>query len=199
LEKNYIREHSVRHSLLGSVVLVSFTENISREKFLADGNDQVLPDIHTDFRFSKNIRKSNLQMYRYTRDLELREVKLIEETDNLKMFGNARVVETWDLPSMVITNALSFKKKDYKAVGGLSMQFKGWGMEDAFLGACLIALGNYIIPVFSTGVYHLDHPPRSGSKRSKMEEFRRNAAKYLELINAPIETVIKDGKNKRYE
>ncbi len=197
LEKNFIREHAIRHSLLEDIVIISFTENISIEDFKEKSKNEETPDIRSDFRFSKDINDSNLQMYRHTRDLDLREVKIINETSNLKKFGNAVVLETWDLPSMVITSALSFKKKDYKSVGGLSMQFKGWGMEDAFLGSSLIALGNYIVPVFSTGVFHLDHPPRSGSKKSKMEEFRRNASKYLELINAPIETVVKNNKNKR--
>lgn len=197
LEKNFIREHAVRHSVLDDVVLISFVENISAEELTIRLNSKERPNIYSDFRFSKNIHDSNLQMYRYIRDLDLREVKIVDETENLKRFGNAKVLEIWDLPSMVITSALSFKKKDYKSVGGMSMQFKGWGMEDAFFGASLIALGNYIVPVFSTGVFHIDHPPRSGSKKTKMEEFRRNASTYLELVNAPIETVIKNSNYKR--
>jgi len=194
---NYVREHAIRHSLIENALLVSFTENIS-----ANDNDigkkvGETPNIYADFRFSKNSGDSNLKMYRHTRNLELREVKIMEETNNFKEFGNGRIVEMWDLPSMVITNALSFKKKDYLAVGGLSMQFKGWGMEDAFLGASFIATGNYIIPVLSTGAFHIDHPPRSGSQQSKTDEFRRNAAQYLELVTARIDTVLKISTNKR--
>lgn len=195
LRPNYVREHAIRHSLIENTLLISFTENISIEDIDKKVSD--VPNIYADFRFSKNSSDSNLGMYRHTRNLELREVKIMEETNSLKEFGNGRIVEMWDLPSMVVTNALSFRKKDYLAIGGLSMQFRGWGMEDAFLGASFISTGNYIIPVLSTGAFHIDHPPRSGSQQSKMDEFRRNAAQYLELVTASIDTVLKISTNKR--
>lgn len=195
LRTNYVREHAIRHSLIENALFISFTENISADDIEKKVGD--VPNIYADFRFFKNSSDSNLGMYRHTRSLKLREVNIMEETNNFKEFGNGRIIEMWDLPSMVVTNALSFKKKDYLAVGGLSMQFKGWGMEDAFLGASFIAAGNYIVPILSTGAFHIDHPPRSGSQQSKVDEFRRNAAQYLELVTARIDTVLKISINKR--
>lgn len=102
----------------------------------------------------------------------------------------------WDLPSMVVTNALSIKKLSFEQIGGLNLQFKGWGMEDTFLGACLIAQGNYIIPCFSTGIYHIEHKPRSGSIKKQITEFNRNVLVYLDLVNRPLNHVFKNLPNK---
>ena len=65
-------------------------------------------------------------------------------------------------------------------------------MEDTFLGACLIAQGNYIVPCFSTGVYHIEHKPRSGSLNKQRFEFNRNVLVYLDLINKPLNKIFKD-------
>ncbi len=65
-------------------------------------------------------------------------------------------------------------------------------MEDTFLGACLIANNNYIIPCFSTGVFHVNHTIRSKSKKNKISEFNRNVLLYLDLINKPISEVFRE-------
>ncbi len=191
LEKHFIREHAVRHNILDNIVLISFKENINiiNEKVL---NFVDKPNIKKDFRFEKEVKLEWLRMHRHVRNIEVRKVKILKETNNLKDFGNDRVIGVWDLPSMVVTNAVSIKKKYFDAIGGFNLQFQKWGMEDTFLGACLIALNCFIVPVFSTGIFHIEHAPRSGSNEELIKEFNKNVLVYLDLIHQPISSVLKN-------
>jgi hypothetical protein len=75
------------------------------------------------------------------------------------------------------------KKSFLQKVNGFGNEFNGWGLEDTFFGAKVISSGNFIIPLLSTGVYHINHPPRSGSEENKQKEYDENLSKYKELIN----------------
>ena len=186
LEKHFLNEHIKRHHYLENIVLVSFKQNISRNAVIKNYfkiKTAIIPDIKNDFRFEKEVKKDWLRMHRHVRNVEMRKVKLLEETDNFKNFGKNLVLGVWDLPSMVITNAISIKRNAFEKIGGYNLQFKGWGMEDTFLGACLIANDNYIIPCFSTGIFHIEHNFRSGSQKKKIQEFNHNVLVYLDLIN----------------
>jgi hypothetical protein len=35
-------------------------------------------------------------------------------------------------------------------------------------------------------VYHINHPPRSGSEEQRQKEYAENIAKYIELIREPL-------------
>ncbi len=134
LEKHFLNEHIKRHHHLDHVVVVSFKENISFRDMPCFSLD-----IKKDFRFEKTVQKKWLRMHRHVRNIEIRTVKLLAETDNFKRFGRNKILGIWDLPSMVVTCAVSLKKRSFDEIGGFNLQFKGWGMEDTFLGAWLIA------------------------------------------------------------
>ena len=187
LEKHFLNEHIKRHHYLDDVVVVSFKENISFKDMPCFG-----PDIKKDFRFEKTVQKKWLRIHRHVRNIEIRTVKLLEETDNFKRFGRSKILGVWDLPSMVVTCAVSLKKRSFDEIGGFNLQFKGWGIEDTFLGACLIADNNYVIPCFSTGVFHVRHVARSKLQEKKISEFNRNVLVYLDLINKPISELFKN-------
>jgi len=190
LDSNFIKEHAIRHSCLDNIALVSFKENvkISDPRLL---KNTPKPKIIKDFRFKKVVKPEWLRMHRHVHNVEVRTVELLKETDNFKNFGQDKVLGVWDLPSTFVTNAVSIKKKDFESIGGFNLQFKGWGMEDTFLGACLVALNCFIIPVFSTGIFHIEHAPRSGSDKELIKEFNRNVLVYLDLIHQPIYSVFK--------
>jgi len=187
LEKHFLNEHIKRHHYLDDIVLVSFKENVSLKGMLLRS-----PDITKDFRFEKTVQKKWLRMHRHVRNVEIRTVKLLEETDNFKQFGRNKILGVWDLPSMVVTCAVSLRKRSFDEIGGFNLQFKGWGMEDTFLGACLIADNNYVIPCFSTGVFHIKHVARSKLQEKKISEFKRNVLVYLDLINKSISELFKN-------
>ncbi|MEW6408339.1 MAG: glycosyltransferase family 2 protein [Patescibacteria group bacterium] len=190
LENHFIREHAIRHVYLNEAAFVSFKENIQlSDKRLS--RRIFKPNIVNDFRFKKEVKSEWLRMHRHVRNIEIRKVELLRETDNFKNFGQDKVLGVWDLPSIFVTNAVSIKKKDFNNVGGFNPQFKGWGMEDTFLGACLITLNRFIVPVFSTGIFHIEHNPRSGSNKRMIKEFNKNVLVYLDLIHQPISSIFK--------
>lgn len=198
LDRYFLNEHIIRHKYLNSIALVSFKQNISiKDKivknyfFRSEHVDK--PDIRNDFRFEKIVKNSWLRMHRHVRNLEVRTVKLLSETDNFKNFGYDKILGVWDLPSMVVTNALSIKKDSFDRIGGFNLQFNGWGMEDTFLGACLIADNNYIVPCFSTGIFHIKHSARSGSFKKQIFEFNSNVVVYLDLIHRSTDKIFKRG------
>lgn len=186
LDAYFVNDHIQRHSCIPNAFFISFKENITKEKaFELLAADQIpTPDVKKDFRFEKEVKPDWLRIHRHVQNIEVRKVKIIEETDFLKNFGQDTVKGVWDLPSMSITNAISIKKDHIVKVGGFSPEFRGWGMEDTYIGSKLIAQGNYLIPIISTGIYHIDHPPRSGSDEQKMKEFNRNVMTYLSLISS---------------
>ena len=58
-------------------------------------------------------------------------------------------------------------------------------MEDYYTGIQVLLAGGYIIPVLSSSVYHLDHPPRSGSNEKKSEEAQRNLKIIDDILEEP--------------
>ena len=190
LENHFIREHAIRHTYLDEAAFVSFKENIqSSDKRLSSRIFK--PDITNDFRFGKEIKPQWLEMNRQVGNFEIRKIEILKETNNFKDFGFNKTLGVWDLPSMFVTNAVSIKRKDFRTIGGFNLQFREWGMEDTYLGACLIALGRFIIPIFSTGAFHIKHPFRSGSHKRQIENFHKNTLIYLNLIHQPISFIFK--------
>jgi glycosyltransferase involved in cell wall biosynthesis len=189
LEEHFIREHMIRHELTDESVFVGFRDNVKIEdrdiiKFVFERNK---PDIKKDPRFFKEIGKDWTRLHRSKKENQYGIFSIVNDTDEFKNFGMDKVLGIWDLPSMVITHSVSVKKKDFLECGGFNPIFKGWGMEDTFLGASLIALGKYVIPIFSTGVFHVMHNPRSGDRTQRNLEFKKNVRIYNLLLKKKLD------------
>jgi glycosyltransferase involved in cell wall biosynthesis len=191
LEQHFIREHMLRHECLEDSVFVGFRDNVELigediQKYVIEGEK---PDIKKDPRFFKHIPSDWKRLHRPMDTSRYGDFRVVEETNNLKNFGMDRVLGIWDLPTMVITHSVSIKKNDFIMCGGFSTEFTGWGMEDTFLGASLISLGKYIVPVFSTGVSHIKHEERSGTREQRMAEFHKNVVVYQTLLDKKINDI----------
>lgn len=185
LEKNFVREHVLRCESFKQCVFLSFKENIylDQDKIFDFIEQNSEPNIEKDFRFSKAVSPSWKRIHRLDIPIETRIVRVIEESNNLKDFGKGKVLGVWDLPSIALTCSISMRREEFLKAGGFNSSFKGWGMEDTFLAACLIANHNYFIPVFSTGVFHIKHDFRSGSEENQLKEFNRNVELYNKFLN----------------
>lgn len=183
LPSNYLLEMSVRSNLVPNAIFVSFKENvdISSPKISIASVKKGLPvcDFSQDSRIIKKVDVEKEGLYEVG---ETNITNVLADTDNFKKFGFGRNLGIYDLPSMVVGHNMICSKHNYKVAGGFSNNFIGWGMEDAFFGAKIIAGGNFVIPVLSTGVYHIDHPPRSGNEDKKREEFKKNLETYKKLL-----------------
>ncbi|MBW2739919.1 MAG: glycosyltransferase family 2 protein [Deltaproteobacteria bacterium] len=190
LQKDYLRESMLRHQYLNKVILVGFKENVginSKSVSLGDIFDRS-PLIKTDFRFSKQVTRNWIGLYLVT---EARMVSCINETDHFKHFGLGTTVGPFDLPCMVVSHNISVKRKEFKRCGGFDKALgKRWGFEDTFLGVNLIARGNFVIPLLSTGVFHIEevHEEQVGIKEKKYCQLADNFSVYKNLVDRRYKT-----------
>lgn len=190
LEKNYLTEHLVRNLIIPNAVFVSFKENVETndpritEKQIKKGLQ--LPNYSNDLRIYKNIKKDAVGNYSVTRE---NVVEILESTKYFKSFSGSRVFGVYDLSCMVIGHNFSTRRETVLRSSPFTNKINGWGMEDVYFGLKLINDGNFIIPVLSTGVYHINHEPRSGSEEKKREEYKKNT----EIIQGFLGTEVKEG------
>lgn len=187
LSKNYLSDHLVRNVIIDNVVFVSFKENVSQnEDRISDNSIEKgieLPNYSKDLRIYKKVDTNAIGSYNVNKSLE---INILEETNYFKDFHGSRVFGVYDLSCMVTGHNFSIKRDLVLQSSPFSKMFKGWGMEDVYFGLKMISNGNYIIPILSCGVYHIDHPPRSGSDEKKKEEYIKNT----EIINQLLDSII---------
>jgi glycosyltransferase involved in cell wall biosynthesis len=182
LPSNYLMEHSICLQLFPNCLFLSMKKNLEIGNPTIANNNILLgvsvPDSYDDKR-----------LFRGT-DLDNKSDSVVEslsETDLYKNFGYGRTVSGYDLASVVIGHNMSMNKSMFKKVGGFQTEFKGWGMEDALFGAKFIAKGGFIVPLLRTGVYHINHDPRSGSENKRKKELENNIKIYKKIINQAYE------------
>ncbi len=186
--KKYIFEHIIRHKFFNKMCLVSFKKDIysfnSFKKFLTS----MRPKFFSDFRVKKTVDPTWKGIYSSVKNKK--ESNILKDTDYFIEFGYRKNIHIWDLSCMVTTSNISLKRTEFIKIGGFHRAFKGWGFEDTFLGSCLIANGNYIVPVLSTGVWHFCSKKINKNKRYKSKMFKDNLKEYLKLINMPFRKII---------
>lgn len=188
LANNYLYEHSIRLQLVPNAILVSLKENVFtdsiqvREKTVRDG----LP-VSNNFDDKRLIRTAVGDNHWTNRAQPEGVFEILNETNLFKSYGYGRVVNgCYDLASCVVGHNMSMNKEVVNVVGGFSNNFTGWGLEDAYFGARAIAAGYFIVPIVSTNVYHINHPPRSGSEEQMRAEYKNNEQIYNRLIHQQL-------------
>jgi glycosyltransferase involved in cell wall biosynthesis len=190
LEQNYIKEHLVRNLIIPNGVFVSFKENVEQNDARISeeqiNNGLKMPNYSKDLRIYKLVRKNAIGSYEVVNDVE---VEILESTNYFKSFSGSRVFGVYDLSCMVVGHNFSARKETIIQSSPFTHGITGWGMEDVYFGLKLINNGNFIVPVLSTGVYHINHSPRSGSDERKINEYRRNT----EVVDKILDTEIQEG------
>jgi len=181
LHKDYISETLVRHQFLKNIVLVGFKENISVEEareLLKSNKISKIPNISKDFRVHTERKREWTGLFPSDKKI----IRCLEETNYFKDFGFNRNLGPFNLACMVVTHNVSVRREEAMLAGGFDPKFEGWGLEDTHFGAKLIARGNYIIPLLSTGVFHIS--TETEEKERKIESLRRNYKIMYELLNS---------------
>lgn len=188
VSNNYLLEISIRNQLIPNAIFVSFKQNMDKDDVYISLDNAVAglpsPKNPDDIRISKTIKEGSPALVPLNRDTD---TEILSETNYFKDFGYGRKIGIFDLASMVIGHNMSSRKKSISKAGGFSQEFKGWGIEDTYFGAKLIATRNFVIPVLSCGVYHIDHPPRSGSEDQKRIELEQNLEKLRKILDRPFD------------
>jgi hypothetical protein len=88
---------------------------------------------------------------------------------------------------MVVTALLAAPRGAVLDVGGFEAEFGriGWGMEDTYLGACLIAAGLLVIPLRQAVGFHLDPSDAQQQWQHKFARWPDTLARYWDLMQQP--------------
>lgn len=169
LETAYFREHLYRHVISENLITVSLRE------YLDDNTTDVL------FRRADTSKDTRVLATYYPDRIGLIPVKepitveALKETDNFRAFGFGRKIGPIDLPFMVKGNNLMVSRNFAKIL--FPPHYIGYGPEDIMYAAKAIARGCMVVPILSTGVFHINHSIRSGSIEKRDQELRDNLIK----------------------
>lgn len=116
-------------------------------------------------------------------------VPILDRTADLKDLGHGRWVYDYDLPRTADAKLLSARRRAFMDVGGFAPEFAaGWGYEDTFLGATLIAAGLKVAPLrHSVGFHLVTGQAPSGRERRRHAGLReRNLRHYWNAVAQPV-------------
>ena len=184
LSKNYIYDMSVRLQLVPNAVFICMRKNIDKtspilsEESLLNGVDECF-----DLDDSRIVTKGKNYHIGCDSSYINEEISILDDTDNFKELGYGSQIGIYNISTVVTGHNIAVNKQLIKSAQPFNSSFKGWGMEDAYFASKLVAEGCFVIPVLSSCVYHIDHPPRSGSAEKKQEEAFKNYTLYNELLN----------------
>ncbi|OXM44125.1 glycosyl transferase family 2 [Amycolatopsis alba DSM 44262] len=171
-----------------TTVLVGFRHNLPYD--LHQGGRGVLaehPHLAADHRVVWRPPVGRPLLYTgITLDQRLEGRPLDHTRDFLDLGYGQRYID-WDLPRMVVTALVAVPRAAVLDVGGFDPEFGriGWGMEDTYLGACLIAAGLLIIPLRQAVGFHLDPPDAGQQWQHKLARWPATLARYRELMRRP--------------
>jgi GT2 family glycosyltransferase len=111
----------------------------------------------------------------------------LDHTRDFLDLGQGRRYYDWDLPRMMVTALAAVPHAAVLEIGGFDSEFGriGWGMEDTYLGACLIAAGLLIVPLRQAVGFHLDPPDVDEQWQRKLAGWPATLARYWELMDQP--------------
>ncbi|SDJ02586.1 Glycosyl transferase family 2 [Actinokineospora alba] len=111
----------------------------------------------------------------------------LDDTRDFIDLGYGQSYYDWDLPRMVVTALVAVPRAAVLDVGGFDADFGrlGWGMEDTYLGACLIAAGLLVIPLRQAVGFHLDPSDAAEQAQHKLAGWPRTLTRYRDLLELP--------------
>ena len=179
---NYIRENLSRITLIPYAIFMSFRKNINNKDFWLPkiSNKLPPPEQYDDNRLERFVTPWQIWYYSIKKPTI---VRVVSESNYFKKLWYGRTIGFYDLPLTISGHNMCFNKKYVNH--GFCESFSWWGMEDAYFGAEAISKWVFIIPIISTWVYHIKHPPRSGSINIQKKELKKNLKLYKTLLSSP--------------
>jgi len=184
LSKNYIYDISIRMQIIPNAIFLCMRKNIDRSSEILN-NKLLLSgiDVCFDYDDSRVITKSKEYHVGCDKTYLNEEISIIDDTNYFKDLGYGAQIGIYNIQTVVTGHNIALNKSLIKSSQPFSTKFKGWGMEDAYFAAQVIADGCFVIPILSSCVYHINHSARSGSEEKKNKEALKNYNIYNDLLN----------------
>ncbi|MBO5178737.1 MAG: glycosyltransferase family 2 protein [Clostridia bacterium] len=184
LSKNYINDINMRLQVIPNAIFVAMRKNIDKTSPLLK-KENLLHGVERslDLDDSRVITTSKAYHIGWDKVYANEQVSILDDTNNFKELGFGAHIGIYNLATVVTGHNIAVNKKMLTTYPVFSTKFKGWGMEDSYFASQLISKGSFVIPVLSSCVYHIDHPPRSGSMEQKSKEAARNFEIYNQMLD----------------
>lgn len=173
-------------------VLVGFRHNVAH--YLGDDHRPVVPagepDLEADHRVRWNA-PAGVPMFYSGQIYDNAFVgHPLDDTRDFIDLGNGRTYHDWDLPRMVVTALVAVPRVAFLTIGGYPPGFgpDGWGCDDTYLGAALIAHGCKVIPLRQARGWHLDPPDADAVWEAKFNTLPPRVQLYRRLLTQPPPT-----------
>lgn len=190
LDEHFVVEHIWRHARLQkNFALLGFKENISWSAF-RDRRDEIISgslraNFQHDLKWNHTLKLDESGSDGFTFDGHHYQagdtINYMQITRQFKNLTGIQEVGNRTLPSFFQTNIVSVKKSLVVECGGFEPFIQGWGLEDTFLGALLVARECLLIPCPSSVAFNIESEEES-SDSNKMIDLEVNKRKYNELI-----------------
>ncbi len=184
LSKNYIYDINLRLQVIPNAIFVAMRKNISPNSELVN-EENLLKGIERTLNFddSRVITKSKEYHIGWDKGFKDETISILDDTNYFKQLSFGSKIGIYDLSSVVTGHNIAINRGQISKYPAFSNRFHGWGMEDSYFASLLISNGCFVIPVLSSCVFHVDHPPRSGSMNKKAEEAESNFKTYNLMLD----------------
>jgi hypothetical protein len=126
LSNNFLLEHSLRFQSIPKSLFISLKNNINKNDILCNVKNikkgLEKPLIYNDKRLFREIKKDKINLIKSENNGFY---ELISDTSFLSNFGYGRIINGYDLPSLIVSHNLSISKESFIKTGGFSIEFKG--------------------------------------------------------------------------
>ena len=188
LDSEFLTEHVWRHARVPNAALLGFKENIDLPEFERQRTQIVSglrrPDFRKDLKWSHRLagdEAGHQGFYYQDQHFDAGDVVNYMMLSNcLKDLTGTETIGRRTLPSFFQTNIVSAKTVSILSVGGFEPLIQGWGLEDTFLGALLVANGCHLIPCPSAVAFNLE--ASNTHDQAKHVDLELNRLKYEELV-----------------
>lgn len=184
LSKNYLRDINTRLQIIPNGLFVAMRKNIESDSSILN-KQSLINGVEkcNDFDDSRII--TNRKDYHIGWDIAYNDDKImiLDDSNYFKQLGFGAKIGIYDLPAVVAGHNMAISRQLIKKFPIFSNQFEGWGMEDTYFASLVISNGCFVIPLLSSCVYHINHPPRSGNLEQKIKEARKNYELYNKLLD----------------
>lgn len=184
LSANYLYDVNIRLQIVPNAIFVAMRKNINKKDELIK-NSNILKGINNTFDVDDSRVVTKVKDYHIGWDNVFKDdiINILDDTDYFKQLGFGSKIGIYNISSIVTGHNIAINSKLITKCQPFSSKFKGWGMEDSYFASTLIAEGCFVIPLLSSCVFHIDHPPRSGSNEKKFKEANKNFNTYNDLLD----------------